>query len=443
MRAFALVFALLLVLSSVPAGAFAPGVEQGPEPALVGGADRPTVQETGEETRVLAIPEGDVGSSTAAVQAVDLGPSVGADADRFGFRLSNGAVERRIESAETNGDRQRRILEELSRVEQQVITLNEREQEVISAYAAGEIGAQTAVVRLARISAEAEALGERVRLLNRLAEETPDFSLDSSRTNQLRFELERFEGPVREHALAIARGEREPDRIFVEASAEGIVLSAVIDDEYVREAYRSDLRDRTVRTVDEEGAQRAVEESYPQIWATRRGPETIGSGSIYAVTVPHDRGTLVAYVDSGSGEVFQEIQRQPVDAAVLGPIERKTMDGLNVTVNRAYPGGPLRVTVTDAETDEPVDATITIGQGGQESETVGTTGSDGTLWTVAPRSEFTVAAFGTGTTVAVIDVMPRATPGIGVDPGGPDGENGGNETDENTSASLATRPDFL
>jgi hypothetical protein len=77
--------------------------------------------------------------------------------------------------------------------------------------------------------------------------------------------------------------------------------------------------------------------------------------------------------------------------------------GLLLSVNRTHAGGPLAVRVQSNATADPVGATIVV-----DGEPVGTTGSDGRLWTLAPRETFTVTASTGDRNVTVGPLLPSA-----------------------------------
>ena len=60
--------------------------------------------------------------------------------------------------------------------------------------------------------------------------------------------------------------------------------------------------------------------------------------------------------------------------------------GISVAVNRTHGGGPLAVDTRSNLTGDPVNATVFV-----DGDRVGTTGTDGRFWTVAPREAYTVA----------------------------------------------------
>jgi hypothetical protein len=145
-----------------------------------------------------------------------------------------------------------------------------------------------------------------------------------------------------------------------------------------------------------------VEASYPGIF--RLGdPSATTSGTTNIVTVSGPGRSLTAFVDSGEEAVFKEYQRIALDQYDSEAVASNTINGINVTVNRTYPGGPLRISVTDAESGEPIDLAITLSQGQAERTAIGRTGEDGTLWTISPRGSYTALAVGDETTAAYVE----------------------------------------
>ncbi|MDR5674450.1 hypothetical protein RH858_15090 [Halalkaliarchaeum sp. AArc-GB] len=425
MKAAPILLSVLLIVATAGAGAFAPDAN-GAQPAvdaddafLHDGAVTAMGTDTGQlesdnenATRVLGIPDDEVDTSEIRREHADIGPAVGLGTDATGMELKTAAIARQLESIEETDERQRQILAEISEIEQQEITLNGRERSAVEAYSAGEISARELVVRLARVSMEAQILRERLDMLREQADETPDFSVDV-RANNIDFQLRTYEGPVRSHAADILQGEHPTERVFVESGGDAVVLSMIHDGEYVREAKVPDRQDRsTTGSMDLEGAERVTFGSYPEIAATREGADSIGSDGIFIVQVPHAGGELTTFVDGGSEQVFIDHQRMPLEPTNGHVSVADVQEGLNVTVDRTYPGGPLRVTVLDAETEDPViGATVTVGDAVQ-SETVGTTDVEGQQWIVSPRDPFLLTVLGEDTTVARLEIQPTETPHI-------------------------------
>ncbi|ELZ94515.1 DUF7094 domain-containing protein, partial [Haloferax sulfurifontis] len=121
-------------------------------------------------------------------------------------------------------------------------------------------------------------------------------------------------------------------------------------------------------------------------------------------------GQLTAYVDSGTGRVFKESQTRPLESITTRDTASGVRDGLALTVDRTYPGGPLRIQLNESETGDPVDANVTIGlEASQESTLLGHTGSDGTIWTVSPSASYTVTVI-RGNSAVVLTTAPTPMP---------------------------------
>ncbi|WP_410765853.1 hypothetical protein [Haloferax sp. DFSO60] len=412
MKALPLVLVVVLVAS--PAlGAV------GPEPFAAPSADLGETQpmqvegSANDTVHVLDIPEPQVARSSLDDEHVDLGPALGFSTIHANGRLQTLTSIERIEATEDNNLRQQQILGEINRIEQRTIALQSQQQNALSAYNAGELSARGLIVELARIDAEARNLNDRRTELRELAIETPDFSVDSGRLAALERELDTFTGPVRAQAAAVMAGRADPGRFFVRTSETGVVLSTIADGTYIREVYRSDLRDRENTGVTPARALDVVAENYPTIWESRaseNGADVVGAGDSYLVRISHSTGQLFAYVDSGSGRVFKEAQIRPLNNEFASEPATQVKDGLNLTVYRTYPGGPMRITLNESATDNPVRANVTLGvEASQESTLLGRTDSDGSIWTLSPGSRFTVTVI-RGNAAVVLTVEPTAVP---------------------------------
>lgn len=394
------------------------GTDESPPPANAsadvpnGTSPQVTVPDP-NESRVLAIAPADIDRTGFARYSIDLGPAVGFSANQTAMHLETAAMIERVESAPSMDERQRRILGELSKVEQRVITLKSKERNTIDAFSQGRISARELLIRLARIDAESSELNRRVTALRSLSEETQDFSLDGARVASLRFELQTFDGPVRSRVSEVLQGKVAPETVFVETGPESVVLSTIVNDTYVREAYRGDIRVRAGESITPQEAEAVANQSYPVIWqsgGTRA--QVIGSGPTYIVQIPHSEGEVVAYVDSGAKEVFKEFQTRPLATMGDGEAASNTIDNLHLSVNRTYPGGPLRITIRESDTGNPVNATVKVSQGQDEGQVVGATGFDGEVWTLSPRGQFTVTAIQGRTSAVFVNVNPTETPAI-------------------------------
>ncbi|WP_128904214.1 DUF7094 domain-containing protein [Halorubrum amylolyticum] len=359
--------------------------------------------------RTLSTPDGVDARTGGGVRGADIGSSLGFAVDETDAAMETAAVVRRIESAESNTERQRRILAAINRVERDEVTLNSRQTEAFSAHAAGELSDREFLDELVRIAATAREYDERIEELDALAEETDGFS-PPARLDELQVALQVYEGPVREHALSAARGEMSATEVYVESSDRSVVLAAIIDGQYVREVFRVDRWDRGGGAIGNDEAIEATADAYPETTSLRE-PDAFGAGSVQRITVPHEFGLLRTFVSGGTLRAFVEHQRIDLDAFPDTESVTESGDGFAVTVDRSYAGGPVTVTVHDEETGDPVsDVTVTKSVGDGDSRAIGTTNADGVVRTVSPGETYRVTVVDEPRAVFVDEIEPIATP---------------------------------
>lgn len=435
MRALPAVFVLLLVLAPI-AGAVGPvaaGGSDALDPAAAGGsdadpsiaattsepvltsdtadapADRPQIDEANLTFRTLSTPADASSRVEIGPRGANLGSSLSFGVDETDAAMETAAVVQRIESADTETERQREILAALSRVERDEVSLNSRQNEAFREHAAGNISNRELLDELVRIAATAREYDERLDELSELADETDGFS-SPTRLDELQVALQVYEGPVRDQALAAARGETAATDIYVESSDSAVVLATIDDGEYVREAFRTDRWDRGGGEISNDDAINATAAAYPETAALRE-PDAFGAGSVQRITIPHEFGTLRTFVSGGTEQVFVEHQRIALDAFPDSEPVTESGDGFNVTVDRSYAGGPVTVTVRDEEADEPVaDVTVTKSVGDGDSQSIGSTNEDGVARTLSPADTYRITVVDEPRVVVVSDLEPIATP---------------------------------
>lgn len=384
--------------ATVTSGPTAPGTTADVSVADTANPTNDTLTNHTNQSRILAVPEPAVQTTTLRSATLDLGPAAEFSGNLTAVRMETAAVESYIDGAEESEERQRRIRASLRDVEQEADALRERRQAAIQAYNRGEISTEEFLVELATVGARAEAYEARVATLQQSAGETDDWteqeeSRVKSRIESVRYQLRALGGPVSDRAAAAIRGTAPTTRVFVTTGPQGYELTTITNGTYVREAFRGAVRENNrSASLTPSTAADVVDQSYPIISKHGGDPGVIGSGTTYVVTMPRNGSTLTAFVDSESERVFKEYQRIPLDEFHDGSTETNVKSGLRLTVNRSYPGGPVRVYVTDAETGEPANTTITIAQNGGQGVVVGRTGADGVLWTLSPRGRYTVFA---------------------------------------------------
>jgi len=447
MRALPVLVVALLLSSAVGAAGGLDGThpvdtDGGPAPSPTA-LDAPVVAQTDDnrtplpQINVLDIPPESVGRSSVAEHYVDLGPAIGLSTNATTDRLRTLAMTERVQAAETTELRRERLRTALQDLEASVDELDRRQTTTVGAYSEDEITTQQLLVALVRISITARELNDRRRKLEELAADTRGFDIDRGRLASIGNRLSAFTGPVRDHARAVLHGEADPHRFYVATGAQSVTVSTVIDETYYREAYRSDLRNGAGDAIELEVALDIVASSYPVIWnTTREQTQVFGGGETYPVRIGHSRGDLTAFVDSDARVVYAEHQRRPLDTVVTDQRITRTDDGLRLVVNHTYPGGPVQIRVVDEVTGDPVDASVSIKAGPSPPERIGTTGADGTVWTLSPNRQYTVSvqALGGNASAVVPTGVPPRVVSSGVASGG-DGSNG-----ENTTATPTPTP---
>ena len=380
--------------------------------ALEGSAaptDRSQIDEANLTFRTLSTPTDADSRVGINIRGANLGSSLSFAVDETDAAMETAAVVQRIENAETNTQRQQEILSAINQVERDEVSLNSRQTNAFDAHASGELSDRELLDELIQISATAREYDERLDELSELADETDGFS-SPTRLDELQVSLQVYEGPVRDHALSAARGEIAATEVHIESSEGAIVLATIDDDQYVREVFRTDRWDRGGGEISNDAAIEATVEAYPETAALRE-PDAFGAGSVQRITIPHEFGTLRTFVSGGTERVFVEHQR--IDLEMFPDTESVTEsgDGFNVTVDRPYAGGPVTVTVLDDEDREPVaDVTVTKSVDGADSQTIGTTDTNGVVRTLSPADSYRVTVVDEPRVVVIDGLEPIATP---------------------------------
>jgi len=441
MRALPAIAAALLVCSAVvgatgglaespasDAGAASSLSGTGPAPAAL--APSPRVAQTDgdaplQQINVLDTPPTSVERWAVEQQYVDLGPALGLSTNATTDRLRTLATVERVESSNTTDERRERLREALSDLERRVDELDERQTTAVEAYGRGEITSRELLVTLVRVSIAAEELNDRRGRIEALAADTRGFDINRGRLASIGNRLSAFRGPVRAHAEAVLQGEADPHRFYLSTGPQSVTVSTILDDTYLREAYRGDLRNGAGDAIELEVALDIVAASYPVIWnTTREQTQVFGGGETYPVRIAHSRGDLTAFVDSDARAVYAEHQSRPLASMVADQQVQGAGEGVRLVVNQTYPGGPAQIRVVDDVTGDPIDASVSIAIETGDATRLGTTGDDGVLWTLSPYRRYTITVEAQGESVeAVVD--PGAPPRVDTraDSGSGSGDN--------------------
>jgi hypothetical protein len=419
-RALALVLACCCVLAPVALGAPA---SRPPDGARV--ASAVPVTPATETTSYLRISPDVLDTAAYRGTTIDVSGTIALGTQQLDGRFRQERLRQRLSSTESVAARHEQIEATAVRIDERIAALRARQVTTITAYNNGSLSGQAFLRDLARIGAAAGRLETAVEQLQRRADSVPRSTINgTSVTNwaqNRQFELAPFGGPVRDRIAAALRGENtvpvdtdvpsgvarvgptreerlDPLWVYAETTAEGVVLATVDDGQYYREAYLPGERNATAGRVannTEVRNRRAMVYPWAENNSGSKGQRNVQQVGISRFRFSHDHGRLTAYLDHNSGQVFAEHQRKTLMRLPTAAPVTTTAGNRRLVVNRTHPTGPLEVFVT-TESGNPLDGTVTV-----DNRTVGDTGPDGRLWTVAPRGNVTVTARVNGSTMRI------------------------------------------
>lgn len=396
-RAMAVLLAGLLVLS-LPAVAVSTADSSGTDEAALE-TDEPSQSfvetngttnrlDPGEETRSERTEYGD-----------DLGTALMSADDELRVDYEQETLVRSGFEDASSQEREAMVRAGYERLQERTDVLEDRERAAVREHAAGDRSTTKLLQTFSRNYHEsgviASALDELVGYANRV----PEYSL-SIRDDKSVLEMHRTD--VRSQLDTTPdRFGNERKHLTVRTAETGYSLS-VLDRNYVREATRFDNRNASLPNQfdDITDAHGTAQELYP--WVFGADHETHSSDAVerrtvqlYRIQAIHDQGQLTAYLDGGTSSVHREIQTLDYEQLPTISSDRWTDGGLELSINQTAANGPAEVSVADAETGEPVSAAVSI-----DGESVGETGSDGSLWLLPPDGEFDLRADADGDSVA-------------------------------------------
>jgi hypothetical protein len=349
-----------------------------------------------QTTRVLVLPDDQIERNGTTDAVPDASTALNFRERRLDAGLETATLNQSVAEAESVLDREQIVRTELSRVETQTSALRQQERALFQRHNNESITSRQLVVGLAALHARAAHLIDRLDALERAAADIYQFSI-SADASAARTDLTAIRGPVRNQVYRTLRADADATTVYVETTDRGVVMSMIDGDTFVRSAYRPSVRDPgaqdgglvidDVRPLMQELYPREaevgrIEATHPGTGETLRGTivrtnETTGD-TVFRVTAYFDRGSKKMYKE----EVVRKLR------TVRNPDQiSSTREGLRITVNRTYPGGPMLLTLEDTQTEELVDGDVTI-----NGFNVGRTGDDGQLWVLSRRGTFTITA---------------------------------------------------
>ncbi|WP_332897305.1 DUF7094 domain-containing protein [Haladaptatus sp. CMSO5] len=344
-------------------------------------------------TAYLTIATEDLERTGYGTASLDVGAALDAQNEGLHARWGALSLEERLAVASGAAEQRSILQSELDQLAAAVSALEQRKRDALAAYNSDALTTDELVRELAAIALVADSLEDRLDSLEAAANDIQDTRIEKG-LRGLQVSLLELRGPVREHSSLVVEGRATPRTVYVETSDRGVVLATIAGDEYIREvsiptARDPDASDQYSGNLDR--VEERAEELHP--WAVNHsrgrnyGSLEFGFVGVYPIELPHIHGTLRSYLDGGTGDVFYETQTKDLDEIPTNAPMTSGDDGLTLTVETTHPSGPMNVTLVDASTGDPVDATLTI-----DGQQVGTTGEDGTTWLIQPRGGGTLVA---------------------------------------------------
>jgi hypothetical protein len=397
MRAFRVILAIVLILAPITAvpSIGAPEAEDPSRPvstpsAAASGSPGTIKQPFNNSTSHLAIKQSRINNTTTDTVSLDVGGSVVIDTREI-VRTVN--VEQFHATIQNASNKQAAVDTALDRAANRTDALRERQTTAIRAYNKGKLSTEGLLRELAIIAEKATQLRTYVGEVGSVSKSA------GSRVTYLQAELATLIGPVRTRIQSALRGNSSyPQRYSVQTSAQGVVLSTIDDETYVREVYLTGARTvpNSTGLSPSEARTLAEEKLYP-VAANWSGSEFHTSGrDFYRVAFYNLYNNIKLYIDKSSGKVFHEKQVIAIneDNTADGPENVSGQYALSTRVT--YPGGYMRVRLTNSENGSERNGTISIG-----NKTIGVTGKDGKLYMLQPRKPATITATVHGETVSV------------------------------------------
>jgi len=363
------------------------------------------VYEQPNTTSYLGVPDSQVRQSGHGQESLDVSSAVASDVERLGDSLAERSFEASLATIEDDEKRVARMTEEVERVEERIEALSTRQQTAIDEYNSGELTTEQFLHELLVVDAAARQVDSRIDSLDQAGRQVPGTHPIWTQLQVMRASIVPLQGTVRNRIQRAVTGDRESLTVYVVTTTDGVVLTANDDGFHYREAYLGNKRqpNATDQFAQQGGsgvnlADERASELYPWTYSLAK-PAVAGfpDTAVYHVSADHPHGSLDAYLDGGSQDVYRELQTKRLDALPITRVRENATDLLRVRVYRTHATGPMRVTVSNPNNDEPVDASVRVN--GYE---IGSTGADGELWTMTPYDAVRVRAVTPGgTTVRV------------------------------------------
>jgi hypothetical protein len=434
MRAFRVILVIVLVLVPITAvpSIGAPAAEDSSRPvstpgAAVSGSPGTIKQPSNNSTSYLAIKQNRINNTAIDTVSLDVGGSV-VISTREIVRTVN--VKQFHATVQNASNKQAVVDAALDQAANRTTALRARQTAAIRAYNNGDLSTEGLLRELAIIGKKATELRTYVGEIGSVSRSA------GSRVTYLQAELATLLGPVRTRIQAALRGNSSyPQRYFVQTSAQGVVLATIDERTYVREVYLTGARTvpNSTGLSPSEARSLVKNELYPVATNWTRFVTYTTERGLYRFRFDDTLGHITVNMNGSSGKIFYGERVITIDEENTADGPTNTSGQYALSTRVTYPGGYMRVLLTNRENGDKRNGTISIG-----NRTIGVTGEDGTLLLLQPREPTTITASVHGETVSVTvgnESQAESTPpGPAIGPTSPD---------SNSRSSPSSDTDFI
>jgi hypothetical protein len=322
---------------------------------------------------------------------IDVAGAAAMDSSGFEIRMFTRSTVVAFRAAPNATARTRLLRDAVGDLENRSEELRERQSAALRAYDRGQISTDTLLRRFAVADARANRLDAAITGLLEDVGTEPDYTLPTDLRIRFQNALAgptTTRGPVKA-AIGDSIGGDGPRQLYIGTEGESVVLARIAGGRYVRESFLADATGSTQADQFKSARQDPISAAYERArvlypWAfdnrissvSARG---IGLTAVYQFNIDHSHGQLITYIDGRTNQSFREIQNVRLSRLPVGETAVRETENLTVRANLTHATGPMEVTVRDPQLNSTVDAEIRVG-----GTLVGSTGDDGSLWTVRP-----------------------------------------------------------
>ncbi|WP_229114271.1 DUF7094 domain-containing protein [Halapricum desulfuricans] len=343
---------------------------------------------------------------------VDVTAATQIDTDRIGTRLITASFSSEYGDSHTVSERTAAVRTAIQMLERRMEQVNEYQADALSQYNRGEITPRQYVAVLAQSDAAMREIDSAAASIEEADDSTLEYEIQpglAERLERLDSKASPISGPMRRDQFRAAIvGFDPPSPIYLETSDKIAVFAMIDDGRYVRSAFDSTGIDVDSRPqLQMTDAINLIAKHYPWTLDTSNREQaakfnTLSGGNVFSAQVPHAHGELNTYVDATTGEIFKEHQVTYLPEIPVTHSYTNYSTAYALTVNATHDTGPIEVSLVRRTTGDGANASVEI-----DGTTVGSTGSDGRLWTLDTRGPTTVRVTAADGATFTVEVDPE------------------------------------